>query len=111
MGIGGYLKRRLEVRGVRPEMPPTDKFNRCTVQCAVRDLSCVLGLGLAISAAFLSTTCAKSATFASTASRWGQRIVVSTAVNNGWQLFSADVSQAFLRGMTFEELAQVLCQI
>jgi hypothetical protein len=46
-------------------------------------------------------------TFASTASRWGQRIVVSTAVNRGWELYSADVSQAFLRGMTFADLAKI----
>ena len=49
----------------------------------------------------------KLSTFATTASRWGQRIIVSTAVKRGWPLFSADVSQAFLRGMTFEDLANI----
>jgi len=44
-------------------------------------------------------------TFSATASRWGQRLIVSTVVQHGWELFSADVSQAFLRGLTFEEIA------
>ena len=46
------------------------------------------------------------ATFAGTTSRWGQRIVNSIAVQKGWILFTADVSQAFLRGLTFEEAAK-----
>ncbi len=45
-------------------------------------------------------------TFAGTTSRLGQRIVNSVAVQRGWQLFTADVSQAFLRGLTFKEAAQ-----
>ena len=43
-------------------------------------------------------------TFAGTTSRWGQRIVVAFAVQFGWKLVSADVSEAFLRGITFQEL-------
>ena len=43
--------------------------------------------------------------FASTTTRWGQRLVLVCAVQFGWQLLvSADVSEAFLRGLTFKEL-------
>ena len=45
--------------------------------------------------------------FASTASRWGQRIIVSLSVLFGWNLWIADVSTAFLRGMDFSELSQL----
>ena len=43
-------------------------------------------------------------TFAGTTSRWGQRIVFAVAVQMSWKLVSADVSEAFLRGITFQEL-------
>ena len=43
-------------------------------------------------------------TSASTASRWGQRIVNQAVVENKWELFSFDVSTAFLQGLTFEEM-------
>jgi hypothetical protein len=46
-------------------------------------------------------------TFAGTTSRWGQRIVNSFAVQKHWELFTADVSQAFLRGLTFAEAAKL----
>ena len=46
-------------------------------------------------------------TSASTASRWAQRMVVSTAANHGWTILIADVKTAFLKGMTFEEIAKV----
>ena len=46
-------------------------------------------------------------TFAGTTSRWGQRIVNSVAAQRGWEIFTADVSQAFLRGLTFEQAAQL----
>ena len=36
----------------------------------------------------------------------GQRLVNSVAAQYQWPLFTADVSQAFLRGLTFEEAAQ-----
>ena len=45
-------------------------------------------------------------TSASTASRWGQRMVVSAAVQHGWEVSLADVSTAFLRGMDFDELCK-----
>ena len=45
-------------------------------------------------------------TFSGTTSRWGQRIVMAVATQMGWDLLSADVSEAFLRGITFEELAK-----
>ena len=44
------------------------------------------------------------ATFVGTANRNGQRVV---AQNEDFVLFSSDVSQAFAKGMTFEEYARV----
>ena len=46
-------------------------------------------------------------TYASTATRWSQRIVASVASQHAWQLFTADVGSAFLRGMTFKEIADM----
>ena len=46
-------------------------------------------------------------TSASTATRWAQRLVISTAVNHGWTIMIADVKCAFLKGMTFEEIAEL----
>ena len=43
-------------------------------------------------------------TFAATASRWGQRAVAAMAAQMHWRLWSADVGQAFLRGLTIEEI-------
>ncbi|CAE7203697.1 RE2 [Symbiodinium natans] len=36
--------------------------------------------------------------------RWGQRLLTVLAVQFNWKVASADVSEAFLRGLTFEEL-------
>ena len=47
------------------------------------------------------------ASYASTACRWSQRLVVSIAVQKGWQLWVTDISTAFLQGMSFEELARL----
>ena len=46
-------------------------------------------------------------TYASTASRWTQRLVLSVAVQRLWRLFVADISTAFLQGMSFTELAKL----
>lgn len=46
-------------------------------------------------------------TFAGTASRWGQRLVNMICAQNNWTLFSADISQAFLRGLTFDEIKEL----
>ena len=46
-------------------------------------------------------------TYASTATRWGQRLICSVAVQHSWSLFTADVGAAFLRGLTFAELAKL----
>ena len=47
-------------------------------------------------------------TYAGTASRWGQRIVNAvTAQEEEWVLFSFDVSLAFAKGLSFEELAEL----
>ena len=40
-----------------------------------------------------------------TARRTSQRMVLSVAVQYGWRLFSWDIANAFLRGLSFEELA------
>ena len=47
-------------------------------------------------------------TFAGTASRYGQRAVNIVAATKQWLLWSLDVSQAFLKGLTFEEVAKML---
>ena len=46
-------------------------------------------------------------TFSGTTSRWGQRLIVAVCVQFGWKLQSADVSQAFLRGITFQSLSEL----
>ena len=52
--------------------------------------------------------CMTLETFAGTASRAGQRIVNSEAAqNDDFVLFSFDVSQAFAKGLTFEEIARL----
>lgn len=48
-------------------------------------------------------------TFASTASRWGQRLVLSVSVQRKWLLFSWDVASAFLQGLSFQELSDMGC--
>jgi hypothetical protein len=53
-------------------------------------------------------TCMNLETFAGTATRWSQRIVNSAAATEeDFELFSFDVSKAFAKGMTFEELARL----
>ncbi|CAK0821250.1 unnamed protein product, partial [Prorocentrum cordatum] len=47
------------------------------------------------------------ATFAGATTRWGQRLVDQMTAQRKWRLFSADISQAFLRGLTFEQVAAV----
>ena len=44
--------------------------------------------------------------FSATTSRWAQRLILIIAAQFGWDIGSADVSEAFLRGLTFEELAK-----
>ena len=46
-------------------------------------------------------------TFAGTATKWSQRLVPSIASNMRWELLSADVSSAFIRGLTFEEMSKL----
>ena len=46
-------------------------------------------------------------TYAGTATRWSQRIVNFMVVQKGWRLFSADVGQAFLRGLSFEQIQEM----
>ena len=46
-------------------------------------------------------------TFAGTASRYGQRTANIIAATKRWTLWSLDVSQAFLKGLTFEEVSRM----
>ena len=43
--------------------------------------------------------------YAGTAQRWSQRLVVSEAVLRKWDIGTTDISKAFLQGVTYEELA------
>ena len=45
-------------------------------------------------------------TFASTATRWSQRLVIHVAVQESWTLWIADVATAFLQSDTFQQLAE-----
>ena len=45
--------------------------------------------------------------YAGTAQRYSQRIVVSEAVRRGWDISTADVEKAFLQGVTYEELSRL----
>ena len=42
--------------------------------------------------------------YAGTTSRWAQRLIIAISVQRDWDLYSADISEAFLRGLTFQEL-------
>jgi hypothetical protein len=45
-------------------------------------------------------------TFASTATRWAQRMIASIAMLEGWDIWIADVATAFLQSDSFETMAQ-----
>ena len=45
--------------------------------------------------------------YAGTSSRCSQKLIVSEAVKNGWDICTADISKAFLQGVTYEELAEL----
>ena len=45
--------------------------------------------------------------YSGTSTRWGQRAVVATAVQRGWNIASLDIAMAFLRGMTFDEIQEI----
>ena len=45
-------------------------------------------------------------TYSATSTRWSQRLLVAIATQQGWSLISADVSEAFLRGLTYDELLE-----
>ena len=51
---------------------------------------------------------ARVALLAGTATRWGQRLLASITALKGktWKQWSFDVSQAFAKGMTSEEIAK-----
>ena len=43
-------------------------------------------------------------TYSATSTRWSQRLLVIMATQQGRSLISADISEAFLRGLTYQEL-------
>ena len=45
--------------------------------------------------------------YSGTSTRWGQRAVVATAVQNQWGIASLDIAMAFLRGLTFDEVQEI----
>ena len=45
--------------------------------------------------------------YSGTSTRWGQRMVVATAIQKGWQMASLDISVAFLKGMSFDEVQKI----
>ena len=45
--------------------------------------------------------------YSGTSSRWGQRAVVATAIQSGWPLASLDISMAFLKGLSFDEIQSI----
>ena len=48
----------------------------------------------------------ETSNFAGTTTRWGQRLLIIVSVQFGWAIWSADISEAFLRGLTFAELKE-----
>ena len=49
--------------------------------------------------------------FSGAASRWGHRVVAALAAQCRWHLFSLDVSQVFLRGLPFAEVAKATGEV
>ena len=47
------------------------------------------------------------ARYAGTRTRGGQKALVSEGVRNGWPICTLDISVAFLKGVTYEELSQM----
>ena len=45
--------------------------------------------------------------YAGTSSRSSQKVVVSEAIARSWEILSADISKAFLQGVTYKEFAEL----
>ena len=45
--------------------------------------------------------------YAGTSQRYSQRLVCSEAAHRGWPICTADISKAFLQGVTYEELSSL----
>ncbi len=45
--------------------------------------------------------------FSGTSSRWAKRTVLAIAVQSGWKVASTDISMAFLRGLSFDEIQAI----
>ena len=55
---------------------------------------------------FKDTAATHLESFSGTSTRWGKRAVVAIAVQQQWPMASLDVSEAFLKGFTFEEIQE-----
>ena len=44
--------------------------------------------------------------YSATVTRWGQRMVTCTSVQSAWPMASLDISQAFLKGLSFDEIEE-----
>ena len=55
---------------------------------------------------FKDTAASQLERFSGTPTRWGQRAVVAFVVQNQWSMASLDVSEAFLKGCTSEEIKE-----
>ena len=53
---------------------------------------------------FKDSECGDIDRYAGTSTRCSQKLIVSEAVRNGWPICSADISKAFLQGVTYEQL-------
>ena len=45
--------------------------------------------------------------YAGTSTRCAQKLLASEAVRNHWPMCTADISKAFLQGVTYEQLAKI----
>ena len=51
-------------------------------------------------------SCIQPGSLSGTSTRWGQRAVVAAAVQHQWPMSSLDISEAFLKGVTFGEIQE-----
>jgi hypothetical protein len=101
--IASFVEHRTFVRALRRDCP-----NTCTSRWVLRwkEIDGVRSVKARLTIRGFQDS-EEVASFASTASRWGQRVIVSISVLMLWDLWTADVSTAFLRGMEFSELARL----
>jgi hypothetical protein len=56
---------------------------------------------------FKDQQAAELQSYAGTCQRSSQRLIVSEVVVRGWDIVTADISKAFLQGITYKELAEI----